>query len=180
MVNEIAWQEFSGKLNEAFKYAEDNGLSVGVMAWLGDAFDDRDKEPFTKENPPWSVKNSEFFMKTWCEDDKDRLEKIGYFVVRALHEGIVPPLVRCFASMVVDACKDSEKRFIKKQLPPWLTKLVDSTDAEIHVISEDEAREILEKHPDKGGDETTDCEKCDDDTCPNNPKNDPTNNNNNN
>lgn len=112
MINEIARQEFIDQLNKANDYAQKNGLSYGICAWVGDAFEDADKEPFDKENPPWHPKNTEFFMKTCCYDETDRVEKLTVFIVNTLHDGLEPGLCRSWSKFIQDKCKKSAAKFI--------------------------------------------------------------------
>lgn len=161
MVNEIAKQEFIDQLNRAFDYAQKNGLSYGICAWVGDAFEDADKEPFDKTHTPWHVKNTEFYMKTSCFDEKDRVEKLTFFILKTLHEGLEPGLVMSWSKLIQDECKQSAAKFITNLFPKALKE------GRVHFGTEDELRDLLSNHDD---DSASDCDKCDDEDCPNNPK----------
>ena len=111
MVNEIAKQKFIYQLNKAFDYANNNGLSYGICAWVGDAFKDADKEPFNKANTPWDVSNTKFFMKTACFDDEDKIGKLTFFILSALRDGLEPALVMSWGKFIQDECRQSAEKY---------------------------------------------------------------------
>lgn len=159
MVNEIARQEFIDQLNKARNYANKNGLSYGICAWVGDAFADAGKEPFDKDNPPWHVNNTEFFMKTSCFDERDRVKKLTFFILKTLHEGLEPGLTRSWSKLIQDECKTSAAKFLKNRFLKALNE------GRVHFGTEEELLDLFNSHDD---DSSSDCDKCDGNDCPNN------------
>lgn len=112
MVNEIAKQKFIYQLNKAFDYANNNGLSYGICAWVGDAFKDADKEPFNKANTPWDVSNTKFFIKTACFNDEDMIDKLTFFILYVLHDVLDPDLIIRWGKFIQEECNKSAAKLM--------------------------------------------------------------------
>lgn len=122
MVNEIAKQKFIYQLNKVFDYANNNGLSFGIYAWVGDAFEDADKEPFDKTNTPWHINNTAFFNKTACFDNEDKLDKLTFFVLNTLHDVPDPALLMSWGKCIQEECNKSAAKLITNQVSDTIKK----------------------------------------------------------